>query len=127
MGEPLQNYPAVIGAVRAMVDVRRFGLSHDHVTISTVGIVHNIRKMTADYPNLNLALSLHVRACLLVWPWWPRLCALHLFYLAACLRSSLTKTNLSSHWLVHPPTHRRPPKSCGSRSCPRPRPSPWRS
>lgn len=64
MGEPLQNYSAVIGAVRGMVDVRRFGLSHDHVTISTVGIVHNIRKMTADYPNLNLALSLHVRACL---------------------------------------------------------------
>lgn len=61
MGEPLQNYPAVIAAVRGMVDVRRFALSHDHVTISTVGVVPKIRQMTADYPNLNLALSLHVR------------------------------------------------------------------
>jgi adenine C2-methylase RlmN of 23S rRNA A2503 and tRNA A37 len=59
MGEPLQNYPAVMGAVRGMVDVRRFGLSHDHVTISTVGVVPKIRQMTLDYPNLNLALSLH--------------------------------------------------------------------
>jgi adenine C2-methylase RlmN of 23S rRNA A2503 and tRNA A37 len=59
MGEPLQNTPAVFGAVRAMVDVRRFGLSHDHVTISTVGIVPQIRQMTQDHPHLNLALSLH--------------------------------------------------------------------
>jgi len=59
MGEPLQNYPAVLSAVRAMVDSRLFGLSPTHVTVSTVGVVPYIRKMTQDIPNVNLALSLH--------------------------------------------------------------------
>lgn len=59
MGEPLQNYDAVMDAVRGMTDVKRFRLSHHQVTISTVGIVHAIKRMTADFPQLNLALSLH--------------------------------------------------------------------
>lgn len=59
MGEPLQNYPAVLAAVRMMVDSRLFGLSPTHVTVSTVGVIPYIRKMTQDIPNVNLALSLH--------------------------------------------------------------------
>jgi len=59
MGEPLQNYNAVMDSVRGMTDVKRFRLSHHQVTISTVGVVHAIKKMSAEFPHLNLALSLH--------------------------------------------------------------------
>jgi hypothetical protein len=59
MGEPLQNYEAVMDSVRGMTDVKRFRLSHHQVTISTVGVVHAIKKMSAEFPHLNLALSLH--------------------------------------------------------------------
>jgi len=59
MGEPLNNYDAVMDSVRGMTDVKRFRLSHHQVTISTVGVVHAIKKMSIDFPHLNLALSLH--------------------------------------------------------------------
>jgi hypothetical protein len=45
-GEPLNNYSAVLTAVRTMVDPKRFGLSPAHVTVSTVGIVPYLIKMT---------------------------------------------------------------------------------
>eukprot|EP00899_Mesostigma_viride_P019326 jgi/Mesvir1/27395/Mv07198-RA.1 len=59
MGEPLNNYDAVICAVKAMTDVSRFGLAPSRVTISTVGVVPRILTLTRDAPGVNLALSLH--------------------------------------------------------------------
>lgn len=59
MGEPLNNYDNVRLAVEFMVDTKRFGLSPRHVTVSTVGIVKNMYRMTEDIPYVNLALSLH--------------------------------------------------------------------
>jgi adenine C2-methylase RlmN of 23S rRNA A2503 and tRNA A37 len=58
-GEPLDNYTHVVNACRAMMDTRRWNLKHEHVTISTVGLVSQIRKLTKDLPEVSLALSLH--------------------------------------------------------------------
>ena len=59
MGEPLNNYKAVLDAVRVLVDPRAFGLSPNRVTVSTVGVIPRIIQMSTDCPAVNLALSLH--------------------------------------------------------------------
>jgi 23S rRNA (adenine(2503)-C(2))-methyltransferase len=59
MGEPLNNYDAVIASIRAMTDTHRFQLSPNHVTLSTVGIIPRMLQVATDMPNINLALSLH--------------------------------------------------------------------
>ncbi|XP_058069858.1 uncharacterized protein LOC131218956 [Magnolia sinica] len=58
MGEPLNNYSAVIEAIRVMTGVP-FQLSPKRITVSTVGIIHAINKLHDDLPNVNLAVSLH--------------------------------------------------------------------
>lgn len=58
MGEPLNNYEAVVGAVRAMIDRQRFQLAPSHVTVSTVG-VPRMREFHYDLPKVHMALSLH--------------------------------------------------------------------
>ena len=59
MGEPLDNYDNVVTACRAMMDRRRWNLAHGHVTVSTVGLISQIRKLTRELPEVSLALSLH--------------------------------------------------------------------
>ncbi|CAJ1924680.1 unnamed protein product [Sphenostylis stenocarpa] len=61
MGEPLNNYSAVVEAVRIMTGLP-FQLSLKRITISTVGIIHAINKLHNDLPGLNLAVSLHAPA-----------------------------------------------------------------
>ena len=57
MGEPLENYEAVIGSIRALTD--RMGLSSRRITVSTVGVVENIDRLAEEGLSVNLALSLH--------------------------------------------------------------------
>ncbi len=61
MGEPLANYRSVIAAVRALVAPvpDGLGLSARSVTVSTVGLVPAIDKLTAEGIPVTLALSLH--------------------------------------------------------------------
>lgn len=59
MGEPLDNYKNVVAACRGMMDRRRWNLAHGRVTVSTVGLVSQIRKLTKELPEVSLALSLH--------------------------------------------------------------------
>lgn len=57
MGEPMANFEAVWRAVtRTVHDV---GVSARHVTISTVGIVPGIRRLSSQALPVNLAVSLH--------------------------------------------------------------------
>ncbi|MBA0586610.1 hypothetical protein Gorai_017345 [Gossypium raimondii] len=58
MGEPLNNYTALVEAVRVMTG-SPFQLSPKRITVSTVGIIHAINKLHSDLPGLNLAVSLH--------------------------------------------------------------------
>ena len=61
MGEPLANYRAVIGAVRRLTEPEPdgLGLSQRHVTVSTVGLVPAMDRMTDEGLQVTLALSLH--------------------------------------------------------------------
>ncbi|XP_047307356.1 dual-specificity RNA methyltransferase RlmN [Impatiens glandulifera] len=58
MGEPLNNYTSLVESIRVMTAFP-FQLSPRKITVSTVGIVHAIKKLHYDLPNLNLAVSLH--------------------------------------------------------------------
>ncbi|NUZ06189.1 23S rRNA (adenine(2503)-C(2))-methyltransferase RlmN [Piscinibacter koreensis] len=58
MGEPLQNYAALVPALRMMLDDHGYGLSRRRVTVSTSGVVPMIDRLGDDCP-VALAVSLH--------------------------------------------------------------------
>jgi 23S rRNA (adenine2503-C2)-methyltransferase len=58
MGEPLQNYDALVPALRTMLDDHGYGLSRRRVTVSTSGVVPMIDRLRNDCP-VALAVSLH--------------------------------------------------------------------
>ncbi len=58
MGEPLQNYGALVPALRTMLDDHGYGLSRRRVTVSTSGVVPMIDRLREDCP-VALAVSLH--------------------------------------------------------------------
>jgi 23S rRNA (adenine2503-C2)-methyltransferase len=61
MGEPLANYNAVIRTVRNITDPNPdgLGISARSVTVSTVGLVNGIEKLTQEGVSVTLAVSLH--------------------------------------------------------------------
>jgi 23S rRNA (adenine2503-C2)-methyltransferase len=58
MGEPLQNYAALVPALKIMLDDHGYGLSRRRVTVSTSGVVPMIDRLAEDCP-VALAVSLH--------------------------------------------------------------------
>ena len=58
MGEPLQNYAALVPALRVMLDDHAYGLSRRRVTVSTSGVVPMMERLARDCP-VALAVSLH--------------------------------------------------------------------
>ncbi len=58
MGEPLQNYAALVPALRVMLDDHGYGLSRRRVTVSTAGMSRLIDRLREDCP-VALAVSLH--------------------------------------------------------------------
>jgi 23S rRNA (adenine2503-C2)-methyltransferase len=58
MGEPLQNYTALVPALRTMLDDHAYGLSRRRVTVSTSGLTRMIDRLRQDCP-VALAVSLH--------------------------------------------------------------------
>jgi 23S rRNA (adenine2503-C2)-methyltransferase len=64
MGEPLQNYSALIPALRAMLDDHGYGLSRRRVTVSTSGVVPMMARLSQDCA-VALAVSLHAPTDLL--------------------------------------------------------------
>ncbi len=58
MGEPLQNYTALVPALRTMLSDHGYGLSRRRVTVSTSGVVPMIDRLGADCA-VALAISLH--------------------------------------------------------------------
>ncbi len=58
MGEPLQNYAALVPALRVMLDDHGYGLSRRRVTVSTSGMARLIDRLREDCP-VALAVSLH--------------------------------------------------------------------
>ena len=58
MGEPLANYDAVIKALRNLIEPNGMNFSHRKVTLSTCGLVPEIKKLGRDI-TVNLAVSLN--------------------------------------------------------------------
>jgi len=59
MGEPLKNYDPVIKSIRLLCDPALLNLSERRITVSTVGIVEGIKRLTLEDLKVNLVLSLH--------------------------------------------------------------------
>lgn len=58
MGEALANVQ-VFDALNVLTDPALFALSPRRLSISTIGIIPNIKKLTQNYPQVNLTFSLH--------------------------------------------------------------------
>ncbi|WP_298432410.1 23S rRNA (adenine(2503)-C(2))-methyltransferase RlmN [Ottowia sp.] len=58
MGEPLQNYAALLPALRTMLSDHGYGLSRRRLTVSTSGVVPMMERLAQDCP-VALAVSLH--------------------------------------------------------------------
>lgn len=59
MGEPFANYEATMAAVRALNAPWGLGLGARHITVSTVGLVPEIRRFAEEPMQAGLAVSLH--------------------------------------------------------------------
>ncbi|MEL7450096.1 MAG: 23S rRNA (adenine(2503)-C(2))-methyltransferase RlmN [Pseudomonadota bacterium] len=58
MGEPLANYRAVLPSLRVLLDDKAFELSRRRVTLSTSGLVPQLKRLGVEC-NVALAISLH--------------------------------------------------------------------
>ncbi|HID62200.1 MAG TPA: 23S rRNA (adenine(2503)-C(2))-methyltransferase RlmN, partial [Anaerolineae bacterium] len=59
MGEPLLNYEATWQAIETLHDARGFGLGARRITLSTVGVVPGIQRLSREKLQVGLAVSLH--------------------------------------------------------------------
>ncbi len=59
MGEPLENIDAVLFAIKQFCCPTAFGISPRRITVSTVGIVENMRRLAEENGKVHLVLSLH--------------------------------------------------------------------
>lgn len=59
MGEPLHNYDAVVNSASVIMDDLSIGLSPKRITVSTVGLTKQIKKLADERRPFNLAISLH--------------------------------------------------------------------
>ncbi len=59
MGEPLDNYDEVKAFLQEIHDPSGINLSYRNITLSTCGIIPMIERFSDDFPQVNLAISLH--------------------------------------------------------------------
>lgn len=59
MGEPLHNYDATLEAVARLNDEQGLNIGQRHITLSTVGLVPQIRQFADEHLQVGLAISLH--------------------------------------------------------------------
>lgn len=58
-GEPFDNYDEIVAFLHLIHDPEGINLSYRNITISTCGILPAIAKFGDDFPQVNLAISLH--------------------------------------------------------------------
>jgi len=59
VGEPFENYDNMSGFIQNINDKRGLNIGMRSITVSTCGIVPKIKSFSADFPQANLAVSLH--------------------------------------------------------------------
>ncbi|MBQ1407309.1 MAG: 23S rRNA (adenine(2503)-C(2))-methyltransferase RlmN [Eubacterium sp.] len=58
-GEPFDNYDGTSGFLRLIHDEKGRNMSSRNITVSTCGLVPGIRRFADEFPQVNLAVSLH--------------------------------------------------------------------
>ena len=59
MGEPFLNWVQVAESIKSLTDKKLFGFGSRSLSVSTSGITSGIEKLANDFPQINLAISLH--------------------------------------------------------------------
>ena len=59
MGEPFDNYDGLSCFIRLIHEKKGYGLGLRNITVSTCGLIPKIREFAIDFPQVNLAVSLH--------------------------------------------------------------------
>ena len=59
MGEPFDNYDGLSAFIRLIHEEKGYGLGLRNITVSTCGLIPKIREFAVDFPQVNLAVSLH--------------------------------------------------------------------
>jgi 23S rRNA (adenine2503-C2)-methyltransferase len=59
IGEPFDNYENIKNALTIFNNHYGIGLGNRHITVSTCGMVPKIEQFAKDFPQINLAISLH--------------------------------------------------------------------
>ncbi|MGB9668670.1 MAG: 23S rRNA (adenine(2503)-C(2))-methyltransferase RlmN [Thermosulfidibacteraceae bacterium] len=59
MGEPLDNWDNVRLAIKKLIDEKHCAISKRRITLSTVGIIPELKKLVSEFPELPIALSLN--------------------------------------------------------------------
>lgn len=59
MGEPFLNWKEVCESLKILTDKNLFGFGSRSISVSTAGIPEGIEKLAEEFPQINLAISLH--------------------------------------------------------------------
>lgn len=59
MGEPLDNYDNVLRFLRLVNDKNGMNIGHRHISLSTCGLVENIKRLAEEKLQITLSVSLH--------------------------------------------------------------------
>ena len=59
MGEPFDNYEELSRFIRLIHEKKGYGLGLRNITVSTCGLIPKIQEFAVDFPQVNLAVSLH--------------------------------------------------------------------
>jgi len=59
MGEPLANTNHVVEAIEVFTDKDTFNISQRHISVSTIGIIPDLKILLKNFPNINISYSLH--------------------------------------------------------------------
>ena len=93
MGEPFACYEQVSASLNELIDQKRFGIGARHISVSTSGVAPKIVQFGRDFPQVNLALSLHAADDELRSRLVPMNKAYGLAKLAEALKTYLKETN----------------------------------
>lgn len=59
MGEPFLNWENVKESLKILIDEKFFNFASRNISVSTVGVIENMEQFVKEFPQVNLAISLH--------------------------------------------------------------------
>jgi 23S rRNA (adenine2503-C2)-methyltransferase len=111
MGEPFACYEQVSASLKDLIDQKRFAIGARHISVSTSGIAPKIVAFGRDFPQVNLALSLHSATDELRSRLVPMNKAFDLAKLGDALKTYLSETNRKVFYRVRAAQRRERPRA----------------